>query len=62
FTLLFDFTKGGKKAGTNNTGVSLVPDEPKKKDKQKVNEEKTKEPVQIKPVEKEIRLEPVEPK
>ena len=33
FTLLFDFTKGGKKAGSSETGISLVPDEPKKKDK-----------------------------
>ncbi len=41
FTLLFDFTKGGKKAGENNSGVSLVNDTPKKK-KQKDVEEKPK--------------------
>lgn len=33
FSLLFDFMKGGKKAGQNNSGVSLVDDKPKKKDK-----------------------------
>lgn len=62
FTLLFDFVKGGKQSTNNSTGVSLVPDEPKKKNKEKLSEEKTKEPVQIKPVEKEMKLEPVEPK
>lgn len=33
FSLLFDFNKGGKKSGENNSGVSLVDDTPKKKDK-----------------------------
>ncbi len=62
FTLLFDFVKGGKQSKNNSTGISLVPDEPKKKNKEKVSEEKPKEPLQIKPVEKEMKLEPVEPK
>jgi hypothetical protein len=30
FSLLFDFAKGGKKSTENNSGISLVPDEPKK--------------------------------
>ncbi len=31
FSLLFDFAAGGKKSGENNTGISMVPDTPKKK-------------------------------
>lgn len=56
FTLLFDFVKGGKKAGQNNSGISLVPDTPKKK---KVKEDK---PLEDKPEQKPSKLEPVEPK
>ncbi|MFN8321782.1 MAG: type IX secretion system outer membrane channel protein PorV [Chitinophagales bacterium] len=59
FTLLFDFTKGGKKAA-GSTGVSLVPDEPKKKEKKVKEDEPAKEPVEMKPIEK--KFEPVEPK
>jgi hypothetical protein len=57
FTLLFDFVKGGKKAGQNNSGISLVPDTPKKK---KTKEEKPAE--EPKPDQKPSKLEPVEPK
>ncbi len=53
FTLLFDFLKGGKKAGSSETGVSLVNDEPKKK-KAKEETPKTEE---VKPVEKQMQLE-----
>lgn len=59
FTLLFDFTKGGKKAA-GSTGVSLVPDEPKKKERKVKEDEPTKEPIEMKPIEK--KFEPVEPK
>ncbi len=61
FTLLFDFLAGGKKSGQNNTGISLVPDAPKKK---KVKDEKQPEPVDTEPKKpvKENKLEPVEPK
>ena len=31
FSLLFDFAKGGKKTGENNSGISFVDDTPKKK-------------------------------
>jgi hypothetical protein len=41
FTLLFDFTKGGKKSTENNSGISLVPDEPSQK---KAKKEKNPEP------------------
>jgi len=59
FSLLFDFVKGGKKAGgTNNTGISLVPDEPK----EKKGKNKEVKPEEVKPIEKEMKLEPVEPK
>ena len=56
FTLLFDFTKGGKKS-SSETGISLVPDEPKKKKEKKAKED---EPVkeEPKPVEKRMELEP----
>ncbi|MES2621403.1 MAG: type IX secretion system outer membrane channel protein PorV [Bacteroidota bacterium] len=60
FTLLFDFVKGGQKAGSSETGVSLVPDAPKKKKEKKAEEEKPAD--EPKPVIKENRLEPVEPK
>jgi len=39
FSLLFDFAKGGKKAGQNNSGVSLVDDTPKEKKAKKVKED-----------------------
>ncbi|MCX6199165.1 MAG: type IX secretion system outer membrane channel protein PorV [Bacteroidetes bacterium] len=68
FSLLFDFLKGGKKS-SNETGVSLVPDEPKKKEKKADTKEKTTEtkpaeskPGDDKPIIKEGKLEPVEPK
>jgi hypothetical protein len=54
FSLLFEFANGGKKSG-NNSGVSLVPDEPKK-DKKKA----APEPVEQKPIQK--QFEPIEPK
>ncbi len=57
FSLLFDFTKGGKKS-SSETGVSLVNDEPKKKKEKK---EKAAEPVkeeEPKPVEKQMQLDP----
>ena len=44
FSLLFDFSKGGKKSGQNNSGISLVDDTPKKK-KQKEAETKPAENV-----------------
>ncbi len=58
FSLLFDFTKGGKKS-SSETGVSLVDDTPKKKKEKKVKEET--EPVkqeQPLPVEKKMEAEP----
>ncbi len=70
FSLLFDFLNGGKKS-TNETGVSLVPDEPKKKKEKKTGAEETKptetkpaesKPGDDKPIIKEGKLEPVEPK
>lgn len=70
FTLLFDFLNGGKKS-SNDNGVSLVPDEPKKKKEKKsgVDEAKPTEtkpdeskPGDDKPIIKEGKLEPVEPK
>lgn len=39
FSLLFDFAKGGKKTGQNNSGVSLVDDTPKEKKAKKVKED-----------------------
>lgn len=59
FSLLFDFAKGGKKTA-GSTGISLVPDEPKKKEKKVKEEEPAKEPIELKPIEK--KFEPVEPK
>ncbi len=62
FTLLFDFLKGGKKSGQNNTGISLVPDAPKKKKEKKLEEVAPVEEPVAPPVEKQNKLEPVEPK
>lgn len=47
FSLLFDFAKGGKKSGENNTGISLVNDTPKKATKKAkaINPEPEPEPV-----------------
>jgi hypothetical protein len=68
FSLLFDFAKGGKKSGENNTGVSLIDDGPKKKAKKAKDKEVTpaeekpkEEPKKEEPV-KEKKLEPIEPK
>jgi len=54
FTLLFDFTKGGKKS-SSETGVSLVNDTPKKKKDKNVKEEEA-QPV------KEVPFQPIEKK
>jgi len=56
FSLLFEFANGGKKAG-NNSGVSLVPDEPKKDKKKAAPAE---QPNDAKPIQK--QFEPIEPK
>ncbi len=58
FTLLFDFTKGGKKASSSETGVSLVDDAPKVKKEKKAKEETPAQEEQPKPVEKQMQLEP----
>ena len=50
--------KGGKKSASGGSGVSLVPDTPKKKKEKAPSEVK---PEETKPV-KENKLEPVEPK
>ncbi len=67
FSLLFDFVSGGKKSTSNETGVSLIPDEPKQKKEKKADEPQTKPEDSKKieekaPVQKEGKLEPVEPK
>src|ERR1043165_212677 len=59
FTLLFDFIKGGNKL-KENSGVSLVDDQPKEKKKKKKEGEEV-APTndnQTKPVEKKMELEP----
>ncbi|HLP51940.1 MAG TPA: type IX secretion system outer membrane channel protein PorV [Chitinophagales bacterium] len=56
FTLLFDFAKGGGKASSSETGISLVDDTPKKKKEKKVKEGDA--PVENAPVEKKIDTEP----
>lgn len=55
FTLLFDFAKGGGKASSSETGISLVDDTPKKKKEKKVKEGDA--PVESAPVEKKIDTE-----
>ncbi|MBL0309901.1 MAG: type IX secretion system outer membrane channel protein PorV [Bacteroidetes bacterium] len=61
FSLLFDFAKGGKKAGQNNTGVSLVDDGPKKKSKKEKELQPTENVVPVAPVTPEVPLESVPP-
>ncbi len=66
FSLLFDFKAGGNKGGSNNTGISLVDDTPKKKEK-KSKEPKTEEvqpqkDIQPKEAPVEKNLQPIEPK
>lgn len=51
FTLLFDFAKGGAKASSSETGISLVDDTPKKKKEKKVKEGDA--PVEKEPVKQE---------
>lgn len=60
FSLLFDFKKGGKKAD-GGTGISLVNDTPKKKEK-KVKEDAPKEEAPKEEAPKEMKLQPIEPK
>jgi len=57
FSLLFDFTKGGKKS-SSETGVSLVNDEPKKKKEKKAKEAEPVKEEEPKPVEKQMQLDP----
>ncbi len=59
FSLLFDFKKGGKKAD-GSTGISLVNDTPKKKEKKAKADEEVVPQKQTAP--KEMKLQPIEPK
>jgi hypothetical protein len=59
FSLLFDFKKGGKKADGSSSGISLVNDTPKKKEK-KADAPKEEAPKEEAP--KEMKLQPIEPK
>jgi hypothetical protein len=62
FSLLFDFFKGGnKKADGGSSGISLVNDAPKKKEK-KAKDEAPKEEAPKEDAPKEMKLQPIEPK